>query len=272
MQQGQLLQQCIVGRGLAFVQHLAALCCGHPQVGLQRVGQVAAQALAQKQAVFHGEVFVVRGPLVAHALKGFLGLQQALRGLLAQLGGGGLQGAVKGLQGFCVKQSCRRGRRTVGRPCGACAPPAQRTEQGDTRACSQRQHRRLDHPQQHHHRTARRQHAGGNVQRRGRHMRLRWRGKVVGQRRAQLGARMRAVQPLGQFGVGRGLFGGAGLALVQQRSAPVDGAVTGDKARIVLGRVHQKSLMGKRGQWQARSRLQRRRAAKASPWPIGVRF
>ena len=96
MQQGQLLQQCIVGRGLAFVQHLAALCSGHAQVGLQCVGQVAAQALAQKQAVFHGEVFIVRGPLVAHASEGFLGLQQALRGLLAQLGGSGLQGAVKG--------------------------------------------------------------------------------------------------------------------------------------------------------------------------------
>ena len=37
--------------------------------------------------------------------------------------------------------------------------------------------------------------------------------KVVGQRCAQLGARMGAVQPLGQFGVGGGLFGGAGLAL-----------------------------------------------------------
>ena len=65
--------------------------------------------------------------------------------------------------------------------------------------------------------------------------------KVVGQRCAQLGARMGAVQLLGQFGVGGGLFGGAGLALVQQRGAPVDGAVTGHKARIVLGRVHQKA-------------------------------
>ena len=148
-----LLVQGSLCAGLVIEQRHDPLCRWHAQVSFHAVRNVAAKALAQVHAIFHGEVLVMRSDLIAHALEGLFDGEQP----------GGTPSIEFGSRFF--KRSTKDGqRRWVKQPRRLCASsscvgflgfamgkfPAQCTAPGDGDPYRHYRNQRLNSTQQNH--------------------------------------------------------------------------------------------------------------------------